>query len=65
MTINIQAKYRPLSQEEVEELMYQLEGEVSYEQKMVGDRPENWTKEYHEGFIDGLKRAVEIAKEEI
>jgi len=42
-----------------------LKFEIGYEKKAKKDkiRPTEWTKDYHEGYIDGLKRAIEIIKE--
>lgn len=51
-----------------------LKFEISYEKKAKKDkirpidgkfdRVQIWTKDYHEGYIDGLKRAVELINEQ-
>lgn len=43
----------------------EIAGEIGYEKSVdssVRD-PKVWTKEYHDGFIDGLARALEILDE--
>lgn len=56
-----------LDEKEGETKEEQLEFEIGYERKAKKDkiRPKCWTNDYHEGYIDGLRRAREIVLEEI
>ena len=54
----------------MEEFIEQLEQEIAFEKRRETNsaratqaRGTDWTKDYQEGYIDGLKQAVAMAKE--
>lgn len=44
-----------------ESLIEELEAEIGFEEQR--EISGEWTKDYHEGYIDGLRQAVVMAKE--
>lgn len=46
--------------EVISELSFQAEYEATKDDSVRGT---DWTDEYKEGFVDGLKRAIEIVEE--
>jgi len=49
---------------EIEDAVDEIAGEVGYEKSVdesVRD-PKIWTDDYHQGYIDGLNRAIELIK---
>ena len=45
-----------------EEIIYDIETQIDVETE--SKHTKEWTKDYKEGFIDGLKRSIEIIKNE-